>query len=134
MVISFYSEINNVEVSPCSLKRKNSFGIEETQINLPVQKKLRKVFNNNNSNRTMSSSNYTLENASDIEPFVFVLNERERQLVDLFKNICDYIRQQCPEHPPITVRFVGGWVRDKVSDKKGFLINIITFLHIKLFF
>jgi tRNA nucleotidyltransferase (CCA-adding enzyme) len=114
MVISFYSEINNVEVSPCSLKRKNSFGIEETQINLPVQKKLRKVFNNNNSNRTMSSSNYTLENASDIEPFVFVLNERERQLVDLFKNICDYIRQQCPEHPPITVRFVGGWVRDKL--------------------
>ena len=56
----------------------------------------------------------TVHNINEIQPFTFVLNEKEKQLVELFRNICEYIHQSNPNLPPITVRFVGGWVRDKV--------------------
>ncbi|KAG4101540.1 hypothetical protein H8356DRAFT_1034211 [Neocallimastix lanati (nom. inval.)] len=56
----------------------------------------------------------TVHNINEIQPFTFVLNEKEKQLVELFRNICEYIHQSNPNLPPITVRFVGGWVRDKL--------------------
>jgi len=56
----------------------------------------------------------TVKNINEIQPFSFILTEREKNLVELFRNICDYIHQNQPNLPPITVRFVGGWVRDKL--------------------
>jgi len=94
------------KVCPCTnIKRKAIFGVERN--NTPLIKKFKKA-----SNKMIKDS--TLANAADIQPFVFVLTENEKQLVELFKNICNYIREIQPDHPPITVRFVGGWVRDKL--------------------
>jgi len=71
-------------------------------------------FINLNKKRKISMMENTVHNIDEIQPFTFILNEQEKKLVELFRNICDYIHQTQPNLPPITVRFVGGWVRDKL--------------------
>ncbi|CAJ0840935.1 18631_t:CDS:10, partial [Entrophospora sp. SA101] len=70
------------------------------------------VSNNREGKRPIFSSKREIESMATTTEIR--LTEEENKLIDLLKEVTEYMKKECPELPHVQLRIAGGWVRDKL--------------------